>query len=64
MDTYTPIVNGTFEAAVNSVDIALTGAKLILNGEKKIYSLCRPPGHHADYKTMVDIVTLIMPLCR
>jgi acetoin utilization deacetylase AcuC-like enzyme len=52
MDTYTPIVNATFDAAVGSVDIALTGAQLILSGEKTVYGLCRPPGHHADYKTM------------
>lgn len=52
MDTYTPIVNATYDAAINSVDIALTGAKDILYGEKLVYSLCRPPGHHAGYITM------------
>jgi acetoin utilization deacetylase AcuC-like enzyme len=51
-DTYAPIVNGTFEAAISSVNIALTGAKNLLNGEKIIYSLCRPPGHHAEYNSM------------
>lgn len=52
MDTYTPITNSTFDVAIESADIALTGTKLILSGEKKVYSLCRPPGHHADHKTM------------
>jgi|SRR3989344_16524 len=52
MDTYTPIVAKTYEAARSSVDVALTGAKAILDGERLAYSLCRPPGHHADSKTM------------
>jgi acetoin utilization deacetylase AcuC-like enzyme len=51
-DTYTSIVSGTFAAAVNSVNIALTGAQSILSGNSKVYALCRPPGHHAEYKTM------------
>lgn len=52
MDTYTPIVGKTFEAAKSSVDVALTGAKNVLDGEKIVYSLCRPPGHHAENKVM------------
>lgn len=52
MDTYTPIVGKTFDAAKSSVDVALTGAKCILDGEKIVYSLCRPPGHHAENKVM------------
>lgn len=52
MDTYTPIVAKTYEAAISSVDVALTGAKDVIEGERLVYSLCRPPGHHADYKTM------------
>ncbi len=52
MDTYTPIVAKTYDAAISSVDVALSGAKYIKNGEQLAYSLCRPPGHHADYKTM------------
>lgn len=50
MDTYTPITNGTFTAAKSAVNVALTGAQCILNGERVVYSLCRPPGHHAEYK--------------
>jgi acetoin utilization deacetylase AcuC-like enzyme len=52
MDTYTPIVSGTYKAAVESVNIALTGAKRILSKDKVMYALCRPPGHHAQYKVM------------
>jgi acetoin utilization deacetylase AcuC-like enzyme len=52
MDTYTPIVAGTFEAAKTAVDTALTGAELVKNGEKLVYSLCRPPGHHAEHTVM------------
>lgn len=52
MDTYTPIVAKTYEAAVSSVNVALTGAKYVLDGEKTVYSLCRPPGHHAENNVM------------
>jgi acetoin utilization deacetylase AcuC-like enzyme len=27
--------------------VALTGAELLQNGERAVFSLCRPPGHHA-----------------
>lgn len=52
MDTYTPIVAKTYDAARSSVDVALTGAKSVLEGERIVYSLCRPPGHHADCNSM------------
>lgn len=52
MDTYTPIAQKTYEAARSSVDVALTGARYIVDGDRLVYSLCRPPGHHADKKTM------------
>ncbi|MBW2598892.1 MAG: histone deacetylase family protein [Deltaproteobacteria bacterium] len=40
----------TFTAAKASVDVALTGADLIRSGrEERVFSLCRPPGHHAGY---------------
>jgi acetoin utilization deacetylase AcuC-like enzyme len=47
-DTYAPIVAGTYSAARSAVDSALTGADLVLHGEPVVYSLCRPPGHHAS----------------
>lgn len=52
MDTYTPIAHKTYTAAKSAVDVALTGAKYILEGGQVAYALCRPPGHHAEYKTM------------
>lgn len=51
-DTYTPIVAGTYESAVSSVGVAITGAQKILNGQDTVYALCRPPGHHAEHKAM------------
>lgn len=51
-DTYIAVTPGTYEAAVESVNIALTGAQKVLDGEKLVYSLCRPPGHHAEERSM------------
>ena len=48
MDTYTPIVSTTYQSARASVNTALSGAQAIIDGERSVYSLCRPPGHHAD----------------
>ena len=47
LDTATPIVAGTYAAARAAVDVALTAADLVLDGEPLAYALCRPPGHHA-----------------
>jgi acetoin utilization deacetylase AcuC-like enzyme len=46
-DTATPIVEGTYAAARDAVDVALTAMDLVLGGERAAYGLCRPPGHHA-----------------
>ena len=46
-ETTTPITEGSFAAACASVDIAMTAAHLVLDGEPLAYGLCRPPGHHA-----------------
>ncbi len=43
----TSITEGTWTAALAAKDVALTGAKGLLKGEKGVFSLCRPPGHHA-----------------
>ncbi|MFL1403848.1 histone deacetylase family protein [Marinobacter sp. M1N3S26] len=43
----TSITEGTWEAARASVDVALTAQKLVANGERAAFALCRPPGHHA-----------------
>jgi acetoin utilization deacetylase AcuC-like enzyme len=46
-DTACPIAAGTWEAAYWSAQTAITGADLLLAGEKSAYALSRPPGHHA-----------------
>jgi acetoin utilization deacetylase AcuC-like enzyme len=47
-DTYTPIMDNTFEVAVNSATCAVTGARMLLEGQELVYALTRPPGHHAE----------------
>src|SRR3989344_2670717 len=51
-DTYAPLVGKTYQAAILAVDVSLTGAQMLREGERQVYSLCRPPGHHAEYKSM------------
>ena len=43
----TPIVEGTYAAALEAARCALCAAELLLGGESAVYALCRPPGHHA-----------------
>ncbi len=47
-DTSCPVTNGTKDAIYWSAQTAIEGAKQIMEGDKLIYSLCRPPGHHAS----------------
>ncbi|MDH3228510.1 MAG: histone deacetylase family protein [Alphaproteobacteria bacterium] len=47
-DAGTPITAGTWTAITSSANVALTGAKLLKeSGDHAVFSLCRPPGHHA-----------------
>ncbi len=46
-DMATPMVEGTYPAVRDAVDVALTAMDLALGGERAVYGLCRPPGHHA-----------------
>jgi acetoin utilization deacetylase AcuC-like enzyme len=41
------IMEGTFRSAYASAQTAIAGAQEILSGALAVYSLCRPPGHHA-----------------
>jgi acetoin utilization deacetylase AcuC-like enzyme len=46
-DASTPIVEGTWDAALAAARSAMTAAALVAEGEPAAYALCRPPGHHA-----------------
>lgn len=46
-DLSSAIVPGTYRAARASANAALSGAALLLRGQRAAYALCRPPGHHA-----------------
>jgi acetoin utilization deacetylase AcuC-like enzyme len=46
-ETTTPLCEGTYSAARGAVDTALTATKVVLDGDRFAYGLCRPPGHHA-----------------
>jgi acetoin utilization deacetylase AcuC-like enzyme len=48
-DASTPIVEGTWDAALAAAHCALTAAAWVSEGEKSAYALCRPPGHHAGH---------------
>ncbi len=43
----TAISGGTWEAAMASVNVALTAQKAVAAGARAAFALCRPPGHHA-----------------
>lgn len=47
LSSETSISAGTWEASLASAHVALTGAEIIDSGANSIFSLCRPPGHHA-----------------
>lgn len=51
-DGSSPFMAGTWQAVRSSADTALTGAAALASGEARaVFSVCRPPGHHAavDY---------------
>jgi acetoin utilization deacetylase AcuC-like enzyme len=47
MAAETSISEGSWEAARAAANVALSGAKLIRDGARSAFALCRPPGHHA-----------------
>jgi len=51
MDLSACIVEGTYQAALAATNCALSAAETVTNGERAVFALCRPPGHHAgkDY---------------
>lgn len=42
-----PVTPTTLKSALASASSALEAGRLLLRGEKLVYALCRPPGHHA-----------------
>jgi len=48
LDAGTPVTAGTWAAATASANVALTGARLVHDGARTAFALCRPPGHHAS----------------
>ncbi len=46
-DTATPIVKGTWSAALAAANAALSAAEALKGGEGSAFALARPPGHHA-----------------
>ncbi|MEW5962320.1 MAG: histone deacetylase family protein [Pseudomonadota bacterium] len=47
-DTFTPLTANAYTAARQAVDVALTAAEIVRDGERFAYALTRPPGHHAE----------------
>lgn len=47
-DAATPVTAGTWAAITSSVNVALSGADILRSGQRGVFSLCRPPGHHAS----------------
>ncbi|EKF19319.1 histone deacetylase family protein [Nitratireductor pacificus] len=46
-DTSVPLTEGLWSAAYWSAQTALETAERVRTGERTVYGLCRPPGHHA-----------------
>ena len=47
MAAETSITETTWDAAYAAAQVAITGAEYVRSGESGVFSLCRPPGHHA-----------------
>ena len=46
-DPSTPLTPGTPQAAIAAAGLALEAAARVHGGQKLVYALCRPPGHHS-----------------
>lgn len=47
-DLWVPIGEHTWRAAVAAANLAADAAHRVLEGERAVFALCRPPGHHAS----------------
>lgn len=50
IDTFTPLDRNAYDAARSAVDTALSAARLVVDGRRVAYAVCRPPGHHAEHR--------------
>ncbi len=48
IDTFTPLSRTAYQAARAAVDCVVSAAEILRSGERHVYALCRPPGHHAE----------------
>ncbi|MGB7286330.1 MAG: histone deacetylase family protein [Salaquimonas sp.] len=48
MAAETAISEGTWEAAISSMQVAMSGADYMVKTGKPAFALCRPPGHHCS----------------
>lgn len=49
LDRDCPLLAGTWAAAYWSAQTALSAAARVWEGDRAVYALCRPPGHHAGH---------------
>jgi acetoin utilization deacetylase AcuC-like enzyme len=56
--TSCPITAGTWVAVHASAQTAIAGADFVASGERHVYALCRPPGHHAYPDLMTGVCFL------
>ncbi len=47
MAVETAMTAGTWQAALSSAGCAVGAQQLVSSGEREVFALCRPPGHHA-----------------
>jgi acetoin utilization deacetylase AcuC-like enzyme len=52
LDAGVPITAGTWSAVLAAADVAVTGARVLVEGQRAAFALCRPPGHHAATAAM------------
>jgi acetoin utilization deacetylase AcuC-like enzyme len=52
LDVCTPLSIHTYDNALRSCSVAYSAANLVKEGERVVYALCRPPGHHAMKRFM------------